>query len=132
MSTPQVEITDNAGINIAAIKNAALVGTEYGLVVRNIESPANFGFSASQIAISASAIQYSNGSPNPDRRSVRLKNGGTTTVYLGSDNSVALSGSNGGYALLPGEVEIFELGPAKNIWGIASTASGVMYVLELG
>ena len=129
MAVGQVEITDNAGINIAAISSAALVGTEYGLVVRNIESPANFGFSASQVPITASAKQYSNGSPNPDRRSVRLKNGGTSTVYLGSDLTVTLIN---GYALLPGEVEIFELGPAKNICGIASSAGGVMYVLELG
>src|ERR1700733_13800091 len=115
MATPQVEITDNAGVNIAAIRNAALVGTEYGVVVRSIQSPANFGFSPSQVPISASAVQYSNGGPSPDRRSVRLKNGGTTNVYLGSDLTVTLLN---GYALLPGEVEIFELGPAKNICGI--------------
>jgi hypothetical protein len=125
-----VDITDNAGINIAAVYNSALNGGEFALAVRNMVSPANKAITIAQVSISSAYFQLSNGSPATERRSVRIKNGSAFNIFLGSDNTVTVST---GYLMLPGEVEIFDVGPAKKIFGIGpSGSSGVAYVLELG
>jgi hypothetical protein len=129
MATQSVDITDTVGTNFAAVKNAALVETDYGLVVRAIVSPANASFSALQIPVETTVFVVSNDLPDVNRRFVRVKNGTTYNIFLGLSSVTVTSG----YLLMPGEVETFELGPAVQIHGIGATgATGNLYVLELG
>jgi hypothetical protein len=129
MAVTIVDVSDSGGSNIAVVANAALMGTEYALTVRNIESSANANLRTSQVSIGSAQFQVSSTSPDTYRRSVRIKNGSVYTIYLGSDNTVTTST---GYALLAGEGELFELGPAKDIWGVSvSGSSGVAYVVEI-
>jgi hypothetical protein len=130
MATQVVDITDPGGVNFAVVKNAALVESDYGLVVRAIVSPANNSFSPLQIAIDTGPFRISNGGPDPNRRFVRIKNATAYNLFLAKDNTVTVGN---GYLLSPGEVETFELGPNVQIWGIGATgAMGTIYSLELG
>jgi hypothetical protein len=136
MAVMTIDVSDSAGVNVATISNAPLVGTEYGLAVRNIESSANSSFAALRVAITllepgAGPAQITSSTPAADRRTARIKNDSAYTVFLGGGHAVT---TTNGFALLPGEVEIFEIGSNLSIWGIVSSTSvsGYLYVLELG
>jgi hypothetical protein len=127
MATQDVDILGSTTTG-AVVKSAALAGDETGLVVRAIVSPANNSFTHSQVSIPTSSTQISAMTADPNRRSVRIKNATAYNLFLGG-SSVSVTN---GYLLMPGEVETFELGPAKPIYGVAPGATGTLYILELG
>jgi hypothetical protein len=127
-------ISDSTFLLLAAVQNSALAGTEYALAVRAIGSPANVKFIATQVpsvsVLPLTPTKISSASPSANRRLIRLKNGGTTNIFLGPDTLVSVAN---GYVLLAGESEDFEMGPALNIYGTAATSTnGPIYVMELG
>jgi hypothetical protein len=129
MATTPVDITDTGGTNFAEVTNAAVVGAQYGLVVRNIVSAANVAFICSQVSVTTSNMKISNGSPYTSRREIKIKNGGVNTVFLGPDNTVS---ATTGYALLAGEAESFDMGPNLSVYAITGSGTSQVYTMELG
>jgi hypothetical protein len=114
---------------IAEVTSATVIGNQSGLVVHNVVSAPNVKNVSSQVSVSTtSASQLSNGFAENQRRMVKLKNGGASTVYLGSDTVSTTTG----YALFAGETEDFEIGPALTIYGIAGSGTNVVYMTQLG
>jgi hypothetical protein len=129
MATSTVDVSDSGFTNIAAVKSVAPVGNEYGLTARAIIASPNNSFTASQATIPTTSTQLSNGSPDPNRRFVSIKNSTAYNLFVGGSGV----GVSNGYLIEPGAAETFEVGPLKPIYGIApSGATGTLYILEQG
>ena len=131
MATSPVFVTDS-GSNNVVVSSSALAGNELALSVRAITSPANAFLTCAQVNVTALATtRISATTSNPDRRLVKLKNGGANTVFLGPSSPV--NTGTGSYALFAGESETFEIGPALAIFGLGAVGGPnvTIYVMEL-
>jgi hypothetical protein len=99
MALQPVDITDSAGVNFAAVNDAALTGLEYGLTVRNIVTAPNASAVTNQYNVGTSSTLITLGSPAHNRRGVKIKNGGAAPIYLGFMSAATVLG---GYRLEAG------------------------------
>jgi hypothetical protein len=115
MPLQPVDITDSAGVNFAAVNDAALTGLEYGLTVRNIVAAPNASAVWNQVVVGTSSTQLTITLPAHHRRRVKIKNGGTALIYLGFITAATLAA---GYRLDAGESANFDVGPAIPVFAI--------------
>lgn len=118
-------LVDPAGKLLVDISGTSVVT---GTVNANIQGLTAFQTSQYTIGITASQLTPT---PLTNRSSMSIKSDGNNTspVYVGNSSGVTTAT---GYALYPGDSLQLDLTPAQSVYAISSSASQLVYVMEIG